>query len=194
MIKVFKVAALATVAVVALGVSSASAMMIDGEISFTSPSFTPTGGTGLGNATGFDFVTNIATAQACAGDLLTGGACAAGLGTIEDFDFSPLGSLGGGGVGPIADFWTIGIFNFDLEAVNILFQSGMALFLEGTGTMSATGFDDTPGNFMFTTQTAGDRTFSASFSSATIPEPATLGLVGLGFVGLGVAARRRQVH
>lgn len=196
MVKNLKAVALASAAIIALGIGSANAVMIDGEISFTSQSFVPTGGTGLSDATGVDFISNTATAQACFGDLLTGGACAAGSGTIEDFDFSPLGELGGGNVGPIENFWTIGIFGFDLEGINIVTQTGTFLTLEGSGTMSGTGFDDTPGIFTFTGQTGAGATFSASFSSAGSPtsvsEPGMLGLVGLGLVGLGAAMQRRK--
>ncbi len=115
---------------------------------------------------------------------------------IEDFDFDPLGELGGGNEGPIEDFWTIGDFDFDLETISISTQEDLSLVLEGTGTMSGVGYDDTPGNFIFTGQTAGGGTYSASFSSASNPtgvaEPATLGLVGFGLVGLGVAERRKS--
>lgn len=196
MTKIFKTAALASAAVVAMGIGSANAVMIDGAISFTSQAFTPAGGTDLGDATGVDFDSNAVEAEACSGDLATGGACSAGPGTIEDFDFDPLGELGGGDAGPIEDFWTIGDFDFDLETISISTQDDMSLVLEGTGTMSGVGYDDTPGNFIFTGQTAGGGTYSASFSSASNPtgvaEPATLGLVGFGLVGLGVAARRKS--
>ena len=39
-----------------------------------------------------------------------------------------------------------------------------------------------------------DQTYSATFTSVAIPEPATFGLIGLSLVGLGMLARKRRVR
>lgn len=71
--------------------------------------------------------------------------------------------------------------------------SGNFLTITALGTLSLTGFDDTPGKLLITSQggTGVQVSFSAT-SMANVPEPATLGLLGAGLLGLGFALRRRR--
>jgi uncharacterized protein YaiE (UPF0345 family) len=74
-----------------------------------------------------------------------------------------------------------------------------SLAITGTGMLSLTGFDDTPGMFSITTQGPNDDvlvTFSVTSTatgSTTVPEPAPLAILGAGMVALWLGRRRTQL-
>ena len=92
---------------------------------------------------------------------------------------------------PYTPLWThvaSGI-TFDLLTLSIgPGNTANTLILNGSGVFSGAGYDDTPGNWNMTINNAGKVVGSFS-SSASVPEPITLSLLGLGLAG--VAARRR---
>jgi hypothetical protein len=109
------------------------------------------------------------------------------IGTHQDVGYDPFV--------PIDDLWTVtgsllpGEFAFDLDTLDIDFQSTTQLNLSGTGVITHPGFDDTPFAWNATFQALS---LTASFSAATqsIPEPTTGLLFGFGFCLLALAGRR----
>jgi hypothetical protein len=100
-------------------------------------------------------------------------------------------------------------FSYFMTTYNASYISGVpgctgtttCLDVTGTGFFTGTGttdYDDTPGEFTFTTQLAAGQSstsFSASALATPVPEPASLALVGSGLLGIaGLASRRRRVN
>lgn len=96
---------------------------------------------------------------------------------------------------PIASFWSVGGWAFQLNSWTINHQDAAELSIDGIGTLSGHGYDLTPGSFHFSTQTVFiDPYFTFSASSGTlaaVPEPASLLLLTAGIGGLGLFRRRK---
>ena len=88
--------------------------------------------------------------------------------------------------GPIALFWQVDGFTFDLIASNIAFQGSGFLSVSGTGTITGHGFDPTTVTWSFTTQDdASDGVFSFSGANQAIPDGgATVALLGVALAGI----------
>ncbi|MEM7081372.1 MAG: PEP-CTERM sorting domain-containing protein [Pseudomonadota bacterium] len=171
-------------AIFALASFQAPAMagFIEGGIGFGGL-FTPTGGTGLGDATGISF--GFSTVTTATGDF----APAAGeFASFNDLDFNPANT-------PITPLWSVtagGInYAFDLLDISLDFQDADEINLSGTGILSATGFDDTAGTWTFSGQNGSVFfTFSSITIAESVSEPSTLLLLGLGLVGVAAVRRR----
>lgn len=126
------------------------------------------------------------------GDFAADGLGFLDVGDINDFQFNPLSPS------PVDPLWTIMgdalTWSFALESVNIIFQSAEDLVLEGTGTLSGTGYDDTMGFWSLSTDSANnDMTFSwSSTTVAAVPEPGILVLLGMGLIGVFGLRRLRS--
>ena len=178
----------------ALG-SPAQALLITGEIQFAG-TWTPTGGTGIADATGIDF----AAATAFFPIVMDGTGDYAGLEgtgsvTFNDFTFSP--GLLPNPVEPLWAFATGGrTYIFILRAVDlpVVHQDATSLVLAGSGDLfiddGAGTFELTPADWNFSGNIAGSR-FGFSAANNAVPEPTTVGLLGLGLVGLTAAGKKR---
>jgi len=177
--------ALCGLGLLALG-SAAQAAPITGEIHFAGL-WAPTGGTGIATATGIDFSSGgFQIVLAGTGDL------AAVVGTpavFKNFAFDPFLSPS-----PVVPLWSFSIgavnYSFDLNAVTVSFQSGTQLVLSGSGVLHASGFEDTDADWDFTGNSGGTL-FSFSADNVAVPEATTVGLLGLGLIGLTAAGTKQ---
>ena len=98
---------------------------------------------------------------------------------------------------PNNNLWSFnpGGFAFDLLAVQSITRVGTTesggLVILGTGTLRATGFDNTPGTFSFSANSTQTEFRFGATNEAIVPDGgSTLGLLGLGLLGLSSLRRR----
>jgi len=155
--------------------------------------FDPAAGTHLGTTTGI-FVGNggLITITEPGQYDLAGALTLGTTGTMSDIpSFSSFA--------PIDNFFTIGGVSFDLNTFTVHSQTGpIPGFINATGggMLSAPGFDDTAASITFTGTSVNNLAFTfgvtagATSQPDSVPEPFSLGLLGLGLLG-AYAGRRK---
>jgi hypothetical protein len=177
----------AAVATLAMIGSANAALLGSGSVSVAG-GWTPSGGTGtVGTATGVHFIpaTNNVSVQAPGGTGSFSSLTTGTVGTVHDFTFNPSSA-------PQAGFLVLGGFTFDLTSTSIVLQNSTDLVLHGTTTISSSAGTGS-GSFDFSGQGGGQpATFSWSATATSVPEPMTLGVLGIGLAGFGALRRRAQ--
>jgi PEP-CTERM motif len=99
----------------------------------------------------------------------------------------------------ITNFWTTsGGYSFDLSNSHVVSNSGGFLAVAGMGVLHHAGFSDTAYTWSFSTQDPNNGgtdfgfAFTTSESSAAVPEPGSLTLLGAGLAGLAGLIRRKK--
>jgi hypothetical protein len=175
-------------AAMALGLAATvQAAQITGDISLAG-NFTVTGGN-INTATKFaTFSKTMVTSVD--GDFAGITLYTPGSITMVPFTFNPLPSTGQAPLWTAVSGVTLGA-SFDLTTITSMAQPGdRTLTLHGTGTMHLTGFDDTPGTWVFSGNQSG-QTLSFSSSNGNVPDGGmTVMLLGAALSGLALIRRK----
>jgi hypothetical protein len=157
------------------------------------------GGNDQWTATGITFSNPSATARDATGDFATvlGVSPATNPATINDTSFTF--------ATPDELIFTVGTTTATFTAtgpIDVSTDNAMFLNLSGTGTLTLTGYDATPGTFSFSSTDSGDNFGTAGSSTygfditatptSATPEPGSLVLLGTGLLAMAILLYRKS--
>lgn len=161
----------------AIPIAAGSTLSLNGSDSYTSTSITFSNPANIGGAPSGSF----AILTTCTG-------CVTMIGGFDTGTATPF-QLYTATEGAIATTLQVSSDSFN-------FASGTLpdLTISGAGTLTLTGFDPTPGNYILTTQgpTGVSVTFSVTSVAAAVPEPASLAILGGALLAFGIGRNRRK--
>jgi hypothetical protein len=173
--------------ITAMAVTSVQAIPITGGISLAGTYTTDTGN--LNTADAFTSFSQVYVANV-AGSFLGAGITMYSPGSVvmSIFSFNPFPAAG------VPTLWktVAGTFaSFTLSSPISIVQGNDALTLRGVGTLNLTGYDATPGNWIFTANQAGG-SFSFSSSNGSVPDGGSTAML-LGAALSAVALLRKKL-